>query len=146
MAKTKPTRIYFLSYSFYEAPAEEGGCAPVKTTVFADVDGGKVISRLINDFSRWTGDTYDVTTPKVVLSSHEHQWQVNVMPPWSEPLQLYVDFDFYNPESSNFQYSHYDLADVLRTLLLNCSKEELTPEWKATADETMNVVLGYHLL
>ena len=146
MAKTQPNRIYFLSYSFYEVPTEEGGFAPVKSTVFADVDGGKVISRLINDFSRWTGDTYEVTTPKVVLSSQEHQWQMNVIPPWGEPLQLYVNFDFYNPEKSNYQYDHYDLAFVLRTLVLNCSKEGCTPEWKATVDKTMNVVLGYHLL
>lgn len=146
MAKTKPTRIYFLSYSFYEAPAEEGGFAPVKSTVFAGVDGGEVISKLINDFSKWTGDAYKVTVPKVLFSNQEHYWQVDVVPPWGEPLQVFVNFDFYNPQESNYQYDHYDLASVLRTLVLNCSKEDRTPEWKAIADKSLNVVLGYQLL
>ncbi len=146
MAKTKPNRIYFLSYAFYSAPSEEGGFAPVNTTVLADIDGGKVISRLINDFSRWTEDKYEVTATHSSGRS-EHLWQVEVLPTWAkEPLTCFVDFDFYKPERSNYQYDHYDLAVIFRTLVLNCRKADISPDWIKTADKTMNVVMGYHLL
>ncbi len=143
----KLQRVYLLSYGFYSAPLTEGGFAPVNTTVLVDVDGGRLITRLITDFSKWTKDTYEVSTRKQGgMYDDGHQWQVDIMPPWKEPIQIYVNFEFLYPEKNNYQYSFYPLNHIFRTLLMNCSNKDVSDEWKETADKTMDVVIGYHLL
>lgn len=141
----KPKRIYLLSYAFCTPPSAKRVFPTVQSKIFADVDGGKAISRLITDFSQWTGDEYEVTTPKLNPHANGHHWQVNVKSPsWEgESLQIYVNFDFRDPETSDFQYSYYYLIDLFCVLVLKSSKEN---DWKALAGNTMNVVLGYHMV
>lgn len=142
----KPKIVYFLSYGFYCPPSVEGDFAPVKSSIFVDVDGGRAISRLITDLSKWTEGEYDVYVAKAA-GSRRHRWNVAVYTKWTrKPYQAVVDFEVDEPEKSNFQESHYFLTYLVRNLVGNCSIDGKRPDWLKVADKSMEVIVGYHLV
>lgn len=138
MAKPK-NPVYFASYAFC-ADGEDR----VQGAHLADEDRGRLIKRLIEDFTRFTKENYRLESFLQSGFRYQHDLGARVLgmhQATGTPIQLSFDF---SDETGSIHKINFDLWSAFCWLARNTTNEELSQEWREKAAKTMNVSVGVY--